>query len=51
MPLPILLDWVNLLVLGDHDLIKMNLVVKKVVELEALEGLKHLVDFILKLLY
>lgn len=46
----VLLDGVDLLVLRDHDLVKMNLVMEKVVELEAFEGLEHLVDLALELL-
>jgi hypothetical protein len=51
MSLPVLFNRVYLLVLSDHNLIKVDFVVKKVIKLEALKGLEHLVNLILELLY
>jgi hypothetical protein len=51
MSLPVLFNRVYLLVLSDHNLIKVDFVMKKVIKLEALKGLEHLVNLILELLY
>ena len=45
MSLPVLFNRVYLLVLSDHNLIKVDFV------MEALKGLEHLVNLILELLY
>lgn len=50
MSLPVLFNRVYLLVLSDHNLIKVDFVMKKVIKLEALKGLEHLVNLILELL-
>jgi len=51
MALTILLDGVDLLVLRNHDFVKVNFVVQKVVELESFKRLEHLIDLALELLY
>ena len=50
MTLSILFDGVVLLVLRRHDFIKMNLIVEKVVKVEPLERLEHLLDAFLEVL-
>ena len=50
MSLPVLLDGVILLVLGDHDLVQVDVVVQVVVKLKTLEWLEHFVDFFFELL-
>jgi hypothetical protein len=48
--LPVLFDGIVLLVLRRHDLIQVNLVVQKVVKVQAFERLQHLLDALLKVL-
>lgn len=51
MALAVLLYWVVGLVLGLHDLVQVDVVVKVVVPLESFEWLQHLVYLVLELLY
>ena len=48
--LSVFFDGVVLLVLRRHDLIQMNLIVQKVVEVQALKRLQHLLNALLKVL-
>lgn len=48
--LAVLLDWVVGLVLGLHDLVQVDVVVKVVIPLESFEWLQHLVYLVLELL-
>jgi len=50
MPFPALLDHVTILAFGlrAHDLVQVDLVVEKVVKLQAFEGLQHLFRTLLK---
>jgi hypothetical protein len=48
--LAVLLYWVVGLVLGLHDLVQVDVVVKVVVPLESFEWLQHLVYLVLELL-
>lgn len=50
MALAVLLDRVVGLVLGLHDLVQVDVVVKVVVPLESFEWLQHLVYLVLELL-
>lgn len=51
MTFAVLFNRVDLLVLRNHDFVKMNFIVQKVVELETFKRFKHLVNLALELLY